>query len=157
MILYHGSYLEVNKIDIGHSREKLDFGRGFYLTPIKEQAAYWTKRFLRKYGKQIISIYNFDETVSLRVLNFPAYSEDWLDFITLCRLGVGNNKQYDLIIGSVANDRVFDVLEAYFSGYSDKTTAIQKLRYQEPNLQYCFANQEAIDKCLHFISSEAIK
>ncbi|GHU60806.1 hypothetical protein FACS189445_1200 [Spirochaetia bacterium] len=157
MILYHGSFLEVKKPDVGYSRDRLDFGRGFYLTPIKEQAINWTMHFLRRYGKRIVSIYEFNETTDLRVLNFPTYNEDWLDFITLCRLGIGNNNQYDLIIGSVANDRVFDALEAYFGGYSDKTQAIQKLRYQKPNLQYCFVNQETIDKCLHFISAEVIE
>jgi hypothetical protein len=157
MILYHGSYVAVKNPDVGYSRDKLDFGRGFYLTPIKEQAVNWTTHFLRKYGKRIVSIYEFDETVALRILNFPAYSEDWLDFITLCRLGIGNNGQYDLIIGSVANDRVFDALEAYFNGYSNKSQAIQKLRYQKPNLQYCFVQQEAIDTCLHFISAEVLK
>ena len=38
MILYHGSYLEVQTPDLVHSRENLDFGRGFYTTPLYEQA-----------------------------------------------------------------------------------------------------------------------
>lgn len=38
MILYHGSYLEVVKPDLEHSRENIDFGKGFYTTPIYEQA-----------------------------------------------------------------------------------------------------------------------
>ncbi|MDR1237593.1 MAG: DUF3990 domain-containing protein [Propionibacteriaceae bacterium] len=62
----------------------------------------------------------------------------------------------DLIIGSVANDLVFDELEAYFNGYSDKSTAIEKLRYEEPNLQYCFANQKTIDEYLIFTGSEVL-
>jgi hypothetical protein len=156
MILYHGSYLEVSQPDVGRSRGKLDFGRGFYTTPYKEQAINWTMHFLRKYGTRIVSTYEFDEIPDLRVLNFSEYSEDWLDFVTLCRLGIGNNKQYDLIIGSVANDRVFDALEVYFNGFSDKAAAIQKLRYEKPNLQYCFVNQDTVATHLHFVSSEVI-
>jgi hypothetical protein len=156
MLLYHGSYLEISQPDVGRSREKLDFGRGFYTTPYKEQAVNWTRHFLRRYGTRVVSTYEFDETADLHVLNFPAYSEDWLDFVTLCRLGVGNNKPYDLIIGSVANDKVFDALEAYFNGFSDKAAAIQKLRYEKPNLQYCFVNQEAMTEHLRFVSSEVI-
>ena len=38
MIVYHGSYCIVDKPDIRYSREALDFGKGFYLTNIKEQA-----------------------------------------------------------------------------------------------------------------------
>jgi hypothetical protein len=159
MILYHGSYVAVEKPDIWRSRKKLDFGRGFYTTPYREQAIKWTARFLRQYGQRVVSSYEVKEEEmrkNLRVLEFPAYSEDWLDFVTLRRMGVGKNDSYDLIIGSVANDKVFDALEAYFAGYSDKYTAIERLRFEEPNLQYCFTNQEVIDTYLHFIKSEAI-
>jgi hypothetical protein len=159
MILYHGSFTEVARPDYWRSRVKVDFGRGFYITPYREQALKWSERFLRRYGSRVVSQYEFDEKgarENLRILEFPKYNEEWLDFITLCRLGIGNNESYDLIIGSVANDKVFDALEAYFNGYSDKVTAIQKLRYEEPNLQYCFANQETIDEYLTFITSEAI-
>ena len=45
MILYHGSYLEVQTPDLVHSRENLDFGRGFYTTPLYEQAIKWCERF----------------------------------------------------------------------------------------------------------------
>lgn len=36
MILYHGSYVEIAKPDLKHSRLNVDFGRGFYTTPIYE-------------------------------------------------------------------------------------------------------------------------
>jgi hypothetical protein len=149
----------VEKPDIWHSRKRIDFGRGFYTTPYREQAVSWTFRFLRRYGKRVVSSYKFDEAKArenLRILEFPAYSEEWLEFITLCRMGAGKNDNYDLIIGSVANDKVFDVLEAYFNGYSDKYAAIEKLRFEQPNLQYCFANQNTIDEYLNFIKSEMI-
>ena len=29
MIVYHGSYLEIKKPDLRHSRSNVDFGRGF--------------------------------------------------------------------------------------------------------------------------------
>lgn len=47
MILYHGSYLEVSNPDLLHSRQNVDFGRGFYVTPLYEQAAKWVGRFKR--------------------------------------------------------------------------------------------------------------
>jgi len=159
MILYHGSYTEVTEPDYWRGRERLDLGRGFYTTPNREQAAKWAERFQRRYGSKVISLYEFDEVAAyreLRILEFNKYSEDWLEFITLCRMGAGANSDYDLIIGSVANDKVFDALEAYFNGFSDKTTAIQRLRYEEPNVQYCFANQETIDGYLRFLSSEVL-
>jgi hypothetical protein len=33
MIVYHGSYKEIVKPDIVHSRKNVDFGSGFYTTP----------------------------------------------------------------------------------------------------------------------------
>ena len=159
MILYHGSYTEIMEPDCWRGSDKLDLGRGFYTTPYREQAAKWAKRFQRRHGSKVISLYEFNEVAAyreLRILEFNKYSEDWLEFITLCRMGTGTNSDYDLIIGSVANDKVFDALEAYFNGFSDKSTAIQRLRYEEPNLHYCFANQETIDGYLRFLSSEVL-
>ena len=34
MILYHGSFLEIEKTDLLHSRPNVDFGLGFYTTPL---------------------------------------------------------------------------------------------------------------------------
>ena len=45
MILYHGSYLEIKSPDLEHSRKNVDFGCGFYLTPIYEQAVKWCEKF----------------------------------------------------------------------------------------------------------------
>ena len=38
MILYHTSYTEIPHPDLQHSRPRLDFGIGFYLTPLRAQA-----------------------------------------------------------------------------------------------------------------------
>ena len=46
--LYHTSNIEVRIPDVLHSREHLDFGRGFYLTSLREQAEKYGQRFLRK-------------------------------------------------------------------------------------------------------------
>ena len=37
MILYHGSFLEITKPDLVHSRSNVDFGCGFYVTPMYEK------------------------------------------------------------------------------------------------------------------------
>ena len=53
MILYHGSFLEIAKPDLAHSRPNVDFGRGFYATPLYEQAAKWCGKFKRR-GKDVL-------------------------------------------------------------------------------------------------------
>ncbi|MFR8171786.1 MAG: DUF3990 domain-containing protein [Marvinbryantia sp.] len=48
MILYHGSYLQIGEPDLIHSRPNVDFGRGFYVTPLYEQAVKWCGKFKRR-------------------------------------------------------------------------------------------------------------
>lgn len=87
MILYHGSYMEIAEPDLVHSRTNVDFGCGFYVTPLYEQAAKWCGKFRRRGKEGIISRYAFDESCeeNLKVLEFDSYSEEWLDFILNCR------------------------------------------------------------------------
>lgn len=145
MILYHGSYLEIKKPDLSHSRSNVDFGVGFYVTPIFEQAAKWCERFKRRGKSAVINSYLFDKNkiTSLKVLEFDSYSEDWLDFILACRSGK-DTSDYDIVIGGVANDRVFNTVELYFDGLIDKAEAISRLRYEKPNLQLCFRTERAL-------------
>ena len=75
MILYHGSYMAVDKPDLLHLRPNVDFGRGFYVTPIYEQARKWCQKFIRRSKDGIISKYMFDEDAlnKLNVLHFDSY------------------------------------------------------------------------------------
>ena len=156
MILYHGSYLEIRKPDLNHSRNNVDFGRGFYVTPLREQASKWGAKFQRRGKCGIISRYRFDESrkAELKVLEFHTYSEAWLDFILNCR-SEHDRTDYDLVIGGVANDKVFNTVELFFDGLIDKQEAIRRLRYEKPNLQICFRTEKAL-AMLHFEGSETI-
>lgn len=156
MILYHGSYVEVVKLDLVHSRSNVDFGCGFYVTPLHEQAVKWCGKFKRRGREGIISSYVYDvcRENELKILKFDSYSEEWLDFILNCRRGK-DTTDYDLIVGGVANDRVFNTVELFFDGLIDKTEAINRLRYEKANLQICFRTEKALS-LLHFEGSEII-
>ena len=151
MIIYHGSYTEIRKPDIKYSRINLDFGRGFYVTPIEEQAKNWSLKFKKKNKKAIVSIYNLDDNAfnDCKVLNFTSYSEEWLDFILNCRSGK-DTTDYDIVMGGVANDKVFNTVELFFDGLIDKKEALKRLKYEKPNLQIAFRKQSVIDKYLSF-------
>ena len=41
--LYHGSYIQVGKPLVKLGRKKVDFGQGFYLTKLRQQASSWAK------------------------------------------------------------------------------------------------------------------
>ena len=160
MLLYHGSYKEIKEPDLSFSRLRTDFGKGFYLTPIKSQAESWAQRFKRERGTAVISSYGFMQSVGdklppeTRILEFDAHSVEWLDFITACRLGQPVDVEFDLVIGGVANDKVFDTLQLYFDKLIGADEAIGRLRYNKPNFQYCFKSQALIDNCLKFLCSE---
>ena len=156
MMLYHGSYLEIAEPDVLHSRPTVDFGRGFYVTPLYEQAVKWCGKFKRRGKDGIISRYAFDESreKELKTLKFDSYSEGWLDLILNCRSGK-DTTDYDLVIGGVANDQVFNTVELFFDGLIDKREAINRLRYEKPNLQICFRTEKAL-RLLRFEGSEQV-
>ena len=110
MILYHGSYLEIQTPDLLHSRENVDFGRGFYTTPLYDQAVKWCEKFKRRGKNGIVSRYIFDEKAyqELKILIFESYSEEWLDFILKCRT---ENDTTESIITEYGINR--EDLEAY--------------------------------------------
>lgn len=143
MILYHGSFLEIAKPDLVHSRSNVDFGRGFYVTPLYEQAAKWCGKFKRRGKDGVISRYGYDENRGneLKTLKFDSYSEEWLDFILSCRSGK-DSTDYDLVVGGVANDKVFNTVELFFDGLIDKTEAINRLRYENRTCKFVFAQRK---------------
>lgn len=157
MIVYHGSYQEISQPDLKHSRGNVDFGKGFYTTPIYDQAVKWCSKFIRRNKDGIVSSYYFDEKCSdkMKVQRFETYSEEWLDFILKCRKGK-DQSDYDIVIGGVANDRIFNTVELFYDGLIDKAEALNRLRYEKPNLQICFRTEKALS-ALRFERSEKIE
>ena len=146
MILYHGSYLSVPYPDLMHTRKNVNFGPGFYTTPVYEQAGNWCGKFKRRGLEGIVSRYYFDDAAfkTLKVLQFDSYSEEWLGYILNCRRGE-DLTDFDIVSGGVANDKVFNTVELYFDGLIDKSEAIKRLRYEEPNLQICLRTERALE------------
>ena len=107
MMMYHGSYLQVDKplVDVG--RRNLDFGRGFYLTNLQSQAEKWAFVVGGRYNDKdegIVNVYHFDEQLfaKYKVLSFARYDLDWLDFVVANRHGEDAAKGYDAVEGGVA-------------------------------------------------------
>lgn len=163
MMLYHGSYKAIEKPDTSFSRQKTDFGKGFYLTPLKEQAERWAKRFINEQHFAVVSAYKYmDESLDkwhsdIKILEFREHSKEWLVFVMNCRMGIQADLQWDLIIGGVANDRVFDTIQLYFDGLIGDNEAIGRLKYSKPSIQYCFKTQSLIDERLVFVDAEVTR
>ena len=62
MKVFHGSYDIIKNLSIG--RDKLDFGKGFYVTDIEEQALKWASKFKALNQKAFVNIYEFDKELA---------------------------------------------------------------------------------------------
>ena len=83
--VFHGSFTKVDKPDLSFSRKALDFGTGFYVTPVREQAVSWAMRWLRRNRPAVVNRYTFHDEMmpelGVRVKDFPAYDREWLRFV----------------------------------------------------------------------------
>ena len=153
--VYHTSNVVVEHPDTKHSRKDLDFGPGFYFTSIRNQAEKYAHRFLRRNQPAWMNIYDFSmDWNGWKVKTFYEYDEEWLDFIMKCRNGevVGD---FDLIVGGIADDKVFDTVDLYTEALISKEEAINRLAYIKPNIQYCIRTNVMLQQCLIF--KEAVR
>ena len=159
MFLYHGSNIQVQEPHILERLRALDFGAGFYTTSSLEQAMKWarvvTKR--RQTGVPTISRYSLHESFpdNINVLKFDSPSADWLDFVVANRKEQPVFKQYDLIIGPVANDTTLPVIDDYADGKYTTDEAIRRLLPQKLTDQYAFLTDRALS-LLTFSGSEVL-
>ena len=155
MKVYHASMVRVEHPDVLHSRKFLDFGQGFYVTTLREQAVKYAQRFIRRGKEAWLNVYELDEqliTSSYSLKEFEKYDEEWLDFVVACRKGnvVGD---YDIIQGGIANDKVFRTVDLFFAGDITKEEALRRLLFEIPNNQLCVRSQKLLDNCLVFKES----
>ena len=155
MIVYHGSNAAVECPDVQHSYRSLDFGRGFYVTSVKEQAERWARRKadLTGQGTPVVNVYRMSgDFGGLSVKTFAPDLREWIDFVCRCRDGDEIYQDYDLICGKVANDKVFRVVDMYRNGIWEKERALREIKAYENYDQMAFVTQRAIDRLLIFDS-----
>lgn len=156
MKLYHSSTVPVHVPDTVHSRDFLDFGKGFYLTSIHDQAVRYAQRFLRRNRDAWLNSYEFEcDLEEWKVLNLEKYDKEWLRFIAKCRAGE-DDTDFDLVIGGIANDKVIQTLDRYFMGELTEDEALGFLKFEKPNIQYCIRSQRMLDECIRHIDSKQL-
>ena len=159
-VLYHGSFVSVPSPLTGVGRRELDFGPGFYVTSIREQAERWARRKSSRSWQPalpIVNVYELNEDFgTFSVLRFGDVNEAWLDFVCNCRDGRDVYSAYDIIIGRVADDDVFRTIQSYRQGDITKERALELLKFSRPNDQFALRTERILTSNLTFLRSYSI-
>lgn len=159
MILYHGTNLDIQSIDLALCRPYKDFGRGFYTTELVEQAQKMARRVARIYGgKPIINVYEitdgFIESSELNTMDFGNVpSEEWAMFVMNNRnkffmdftsKNCNFDCKYDIVIGPIADDDMAVLFRQYQNSLISLDTLINGMTFRETTSQYSFHTERAI-------------
>jgi len=149
MILYHGALEIIKEPNPFFGRKNVDFGQGFYLSDLRDQAVRWLNRRKRTNPRKkgILNIYEYTENTDLKIKRFNGYCEEWLDFVILNRTAgdTPQNINYDIVIGNVADDEVIVAVDNYVESLAKgratrntKLALLDELSFSYPNNQYAF-------------------
>jgi len=130
LILYHGSNQDFDVISLTKSKDKRDFGVGFYTTTLRKQADSWAKAIYKRYGGDGIFVYEMELVITdaLSVKYFDDLSEEWLLMVQKNRTLGGIQHNFDIVQGPVANDKTTRTIGFFISGILDANTTIERLR-----------------------------
>lgn len=159
MKLYHGSNVNIVAIDLAMCRPYKDFGKGFYLTDIKDQAIKMATRVAKIYGGiPVINEFEISDSFmtdsNLKIKNFGSRATDeWAEFVMnnrnknykdvhngLCNI----DNKYDVVIGPVADDNMALLFRQYENEIIDFDTLLKGMKYKQLSSQYSFHTEKAI-------------
>ena len=151
MNLYHGTNADIATIDLTVGLRYKDFGKGVYVTPDRSTAIRMAQKRARLFGGMSTLItYEFDEAAlrsDLRIKRFPEKaSVEWLLFIDANRdrKNVVPIHDYDIVIGSIANDGVVLQLTNYREGIYSPEQAARLLQDKYLDQQYYFGTEKSL-------------
>ena len=152
MLLYHVGFSEIKTPDVKYGRSNADFGQGFYTSADKDFSEKWAKK--RKTETTIFNEYELDET-NLKIKRFKR-DQEWFDYIFSNRnFKEDYLSEYDVIIGPIANDTIYDTWGILTSGLIDSKKALEILSVGPEYEQVTLKTQKAVDN-LKFLSSHII-
>ena len=138
--LFHGGAIAVERPQVLISGFYKDFGYGFYCTNIEKQAKRWA---LTKKPNHIVNIYSYTENNQFKILKYEKMTDQWLDFIVLCRRGI--NHGYDIVEGPMADDTIWDYIEAYIDGEITREAFWVLVKFKYPTHQIVLCNDKALE------------
>ena len=149
VLLYHGSKSGIEGAIEPKSRKQCDFGKGFYMGTDPSQAL----TLICDYEKSKLYLVSID-TRQLAMLDVPA-DIDWAMLVAYNRgrmeriSGTPFYNKYrdmvaskDLIVGSIANDRMFYVIDNFFIGNVTDSALVHSLAALQLGKQYVAVSQK---------------
>lgn len=139
IILYHGSQEIVETPEIRIQKYNKDFYFGFYCTLYPEQAKRWATRFG---AVGYVNEYRYIKNETLNIKIFPEMTEEWLDFIALCRTGKPHD--YDIVEGPMADDTIFNYVQNFVDGKISREAFWNLAKFKKPTHQISFHTVKAL-------------
>ena len=159
MRLYHGSNTDIKEINLSLCRPYKDFGQGFYLTVMQEQAEKMAKRVARLYGGvPVLNVFSIEDSFffreDLKIKDFGVEtSEEWVRFIRNNRSRsftdvsspeCNADNKYDIVIGPIADDDMALLFRQYENGMITFESMLKGMVYKKTTNQYSFHTEKAI-------------
>ncbi|MDR1414357.1 MAG: DUF3990 domain-containing protein [Odoribacteraceae bacterium] len=151
MKVYHGGSVEIIDIDLSRCELYHDFGKGFYVTNIREQAEFWAER---KGGDNHpgghVTEFDFVEAAfehwNFKALRFEDYSREWLDFVVMNRdrSRPVPAHDYDIVEGPVADDKIAQRARLCVKGIVSRETFLEELKFAKHTHQICFCTHQSL-------------
>lgn len=154
VLVYHMSKVKVEEPRIIKTGKPKDFGYGFYVTKIKEQAIDFANS-PKFEGKGILNTYKFYPK-RLHGLNnklFNGVNWEWLQFAFECRRDVPH--EYATVEGAVADDDVWNAESLMIEKAYSREEILNYVRFKKRTQQICFLTVESLN-ALEFLRSTEV-
>ena len=150
VILYHGSKSGIKGPIAPISRERCDFGKGFYMGT----EPYQPLTLISDFEESKFYVISLDMS-GLRVLNVKpdlewamlvAYNRGKMDEVrgtSLYEHYAAMSNGYDVVVGSISNDRMFYVLDNFFLGNITDKALVMSLSALQLGKQYVAITEKA--------------
>jgi hypothetical protein len=171
--VYHGSYTAIERVNLSMGGTQRDFGLGFYVTNLLEQANVWATRIGKSRGVDgVVTEFEYSEFLAhdmeMKLLRFDDYGDAWLDFVVLNRKNDSDRQahDYDIVEGPVADDRITTRVDDYMDGVISREQFLNDFVYN-PSHQICFCTVQSlqalslaknrIDSAMYHVDDEIVQ
>ena len=153
MILFHGSNIKIDVIDLTQSKRYKDFGQAFYLSAEEEQARKMAiAKVVQFGGEKSVTSFDFNESClssdEFQVKCFTEYSREWAEFVFNNRdENQDFSHEYDIVYGPIADDYVGLQIRDFKRNNITFEQFLANIRYHKGiTFQYAFCTQKAIEQ-----------